>query len=393
SSPISRFTSFDLTTYSAALQRFTRAFEKELPVDPVLDNWLKGDQTDVRGDVRPGNDELPLDIEDARKKARGKYFDEFGFSQFHIYRFENNIEISFETPDGEVIDRDSVEIEFGESGVEPADARVSLKERENPTTVTPKSEINGIPVLDWHGGYGERSSRKPRHYQYDLDFEFEGVEGVRLMTITGGHAAFVSDWAERVGDDAADFFKTVWNWDVDEQLAQLAMLAAPGKIQFLLDYLSVVPNIFSFVEFIVLADGRRYTRVWDASQYPSLATYVDGKRRSLEKVSYNPREPLNLRVSAFLGLASAGATPYHSPLDFYGRLIEDEELMEAVLTEKVEEIIDIFSVDWDVEQFYPRVPRQTVGLDANGNPVNNPSKPFDLAAGLEFPWSETIEPN
>lgn len=366
----------------------------ELSIKPVLDSWLKGDQTAVEDDVRPGNDELPIDLKEARQKVKGKYADEFGRDPFHIYRFENEIDVSFETSDGQSVDEQSVNIEFNEQGKVPADNTISLKGRENPTTVTPVHQVNGIPVEDWHGDFRETSNRKPRYYEYETDFEFDGVEGVRVLTISGGYAGFVADWAELAGENPALFMSEVMDWGLTGLLAYLAWLKAPEEVHFLADYLTVVPNTYSFIEFIVLADGRRYARVWDASQYPSLATYLDGERKSIEKMPYDPRDRLNLWVTVFLAQASAGITPYHSPLDFYGRLIaeNDPERFEEELGEEVEYLLEILPpVQWTVADFLPRVPRETVGFHANGEPVENPSEPFGVEAGLLFPWSGTIE--
>lgn len=42
------------------------------PLGPVLDSWVKGDMTHIDDDVRPGNDELPMRLEAARRKIRSK---------------------------------------------------------------------------------------------------------------------------------------------------------------------------------------------------------------------------------------------------------------------------------------------------------------------------------
>lgn len=372
----------------------TFGYSFEVPLLPVLDSWIKGDQSAVEDDVRPGDDELPMELRDARKKVEGKYSDEFGRKEFGIYRFENGISVSFETVDGETIDEESVEIEFNEAGRNPNDTKISLKERKNSVTVTPDHGVNGIPVEEWHGSFEERSNRKPRHYEYETNFEFDGVEGVRVLTISGGYAGFVQEWAERVADSPVDFFNTVWDWGLNERLAEIAWLLAPGRIQSLADYLTVVPNTHSFVEFIVLADGRRYARVWDASQYPSLATYVDGTRRSLEKMPYQPRERFNLALTAFHAQASAGVTPYHTPLDYYSRLVSenDRERIEEELLGEIEKILDwLPPLGWTVADFMPRIPRETVGFYPNGDPIENPIEPFNRGTGLLFPWSGTIE--
>jgi hypothetical protein len=372
-----------------------RGYSLELPIQPVLDSWLKGDQTAVTDKVRPGSDELPMDIKKARRKESGKYSDEFGTDAFNIFRFENEVQVSFDTPDGETIDTESVQIRFNESGNSPEDERVSLDGRETPTSVTPDHGVNGIPVQDWHGTFEESSNRKPRHYEYETDFEFEGVEGVRILTISGGYAGFVADWALRVGNSPPTFINEVWDWGVNETLAEVAWLAAPSRTQFLTDYLTVVPNTYSLIEFIVLADGRRYARVWDASQYPSLAMYVDGKRRTIEKMPYTPQERLSLPVTVFHAQASAGITPYHSPLDFYTRLVDknDRELFESMLADEVEQLLEwLPPVSWSVSDFLPRIPRETIGVDARGTPLDNPEEPFETGAGLVFPWSGTIGP-
>lgn len=372
-----------------------RGYSLEAKIYPVLDSWLKGDQTAVEGDVRPGDDELPQDLETARRKESGKYVDEFGTDAFGIYRFENGVNVSFETPDGERVDEESVEITFNESGRAPPDPAVSLEGRADPVSVTPDHGVNRLPVEEWHGSYAERSNRKPRHYEYQTDFEHDGVQGVRVLTIAGGYAGFVADWAERVGENPPAFLNEAWDWDLNETLAELAWLAAPPQKQFLADYLTVVPNTYSFIEFIVLADGRRYARVWDASQYPSLATYVDGTRESIEKMPYSPVERLNLWVTAFHVQASAGLTPYHSPLDLYGRLVDrnDRERFEAMLDDEIRQILEwLPPIGWGVGDFVPRIPRETFGFDADGDPLSDPEEPFDRDAGLLFPWSGTIEP-
>lgn len=363
--------------------------EIQNPVGPVLDSWVKGDMTYLDDDVRPGNDELPMKLEDARKKILGKYADEFPNEGHGIYRFENGISISFETTDDETIEKDSIDIEFNESG-ESNDEMVSLEGRENPITITPDHEVNGIPVEEWYGDRKQSSNRRDRYYHYDTDFEFDGVEGVRVLTISGAYAGFVQDWATRVGNDPIDFFDTVWGWDLPDSIAEYAWLAAPPEVQFLTDYLSVVPNTYSFVDFIVLADGRRYSRVWDASQYPSLATYMDGHRSTIEKMPYMPGELRNWWVLLFLVQASAGATPYHSPLEFYSRIIDDEELREEILTEELNEILDVVPTGWGADEFLPRMPRETMGFHPDGEPIENPDEPFGSSVGIFFPLSGKV---
>jgi len=356
---------------------------RDLGVEPVLDSWLEGDM----------RDDLPTRLSEAQEQKSGKYEDEFGSDPFNEYRFENGIEVSFETEEDETIDSDTVEIQFSESGdLQPDDSNVSLEGRENSRTVTPDQEVNGIPVDEWHGAHVQTSNRRPRWYNYDTDFEHEGVEGVRVVTVAGGWAGFVQDWSRRVGDSPALFFNEVWGWDIPEFIAKRAMLAAPLGMQPFIDYMSVVPNTYSFIEFIVLADGRRYARVWDASIYPSLATYVDKRLQELEKMPYNTDERFNANVFAFMLEASVGVTPYHTPLDFYSRLIKDDDLREGMLQEPIQDLIDLLPVGWGVNELMSDVPRATVGLDSyNGEPLDEQDAPFGLAEGLLFPLANKVE--
>ena len=74
--------------------------------------------------------------------------------------------------------------------------------------------------------------------------------------------------------------------------------------------MTVIPNNYTFLDFTLLADGRRYRRVWDASAYPSLNTYVDGKKVAHDPFPYNPQEALNRTQINFHLHATAGITPY-----------------------------------------------------------------------------------
>lgn len=369
------------------------------PVKPVLDAWLKGDATMVQDEVRPGNDELPVKHEDARKKVPGKYSDEAGDAQFGIYRIENRIKVSFETEDCQTIDSDSVEIEFSEKGESPDDDKVVLEGRDYATTATPDHEVNGIPVDDWHGGeFTRESNRQKRYYTYDDEFEFDGVEGVRVLTVNGGYAGFVEEWAERVSDDALDFFNTVWGWDLPDELVDLAWYFLPQpEIQHIMDFMVTIPNTYSVIEFIVLADGRRYFRVWDASQYPSMAVYVDGERRDQDKMEYEPRELIgNFAMGQFFILSMVGMTPYYGPLLNYVNALDSLLAGSGPdwLEEAIEDALDQLprSFRWQANEIMPEIPRSTLAFDADGQELENPDEPFTKMAEFIFPLTDTIDP-
>ena len=143
------------------------------------------------------------------------------------------------------------------------------------------------------------------------------------------------------------------------------------------------------------ADGRRYARVWDASQYPSLFTYVDGRLEVSEQMPYRPREPFNKDMTVFHALAVAGATPYTSMGDRrWERLVRASGTLEAV-EEDIEKLLNKIPPGWEVSELLPEVPRQTVGFrsDTDHTAVDDPSAPFPSVKELKFPWNESLPPN
>lgn len=364
-------------------------FDAELPTEPVFDNWLGGDMIDG----------LPHDLEDARKTEEGKYrYDVGPGAEFKKYRFENGITVSFGTINDRTIDENTVEIEFSEVGPSGDDSIISRGEQENSKTVLHDHEINGIPWEDWYDGKNVRkSNRQKRYYRYDIDFEFDGVEGVRVLTFWGGYAGFMGDISERVANDAPEFLRTVWDWgDIESSIAELALTAAPEEVHYFLEAATTVPNTYSFLDFVVLADGRRYARVWDASQYPSLFTYIDGRLKSPEKMDYDPQEWYNWDMFVFQALASAGATPYQSMGDrTWEDLVRGSERATEVVEENIERMLDMVPPEWDPSEMIPTVPRVTVGFRTEGGdePIDNPSEPFPSAEELVFPWGDSLPSN
>lgn len=366
---------------------------RDLPLKPVLDSWLTGDMTDTLPAYLRADDH-PEVGRGALESVQGKYFDDIGPTEsFREFRFHNGVSISFDvTSEGKVV-QDSVKIEFLEDGLKPEDPKISLGRLENSYTVLHDHEVDGIPWREWYVDNQERSNRHTRYYKYDTDYEFDGIEGVRVTTIAGGWAGFVQDFSRRVGDDAPAFINEVMDWGIPDWQAWLAMLFMPPGSQFLIDYLAVVPNTYTFLDFIVLADGRRYVRVWDASAYPSLATYVDGERRALERMPYEPRELLfNFAMDKFFAQASAGVTPYTGPLWMYVLMIEYPDLAE-------------YFISWVIDRYVPfggyaasalthEVPRVTLGFRGpDGEQLDDPDAPFDSVLGLLLPTSGEIRPD
>ena len=155
-----------------------------------------------------------------------------------------------------------------------------------------------------------------------------------------------------------------------------------------------VPRTWTFIDFIVLADGRRYLRIWDASQYPSLYTYVDGRLVAREDMDYEPKELLNLAMVAFHVRAIAGATPYNFfPLSVYQSFLRSEQtpILDDI-NEYLADLVDRLDLGWAVADLLPTIPRETFGFHADGTPIRNPTRPFPRAQGMFFPISGRLPP-
>jgi len=356
--------------------------------EPVFDSW-------VGGDIR---DELPEELEEAHKEVQGKYLDDIGPDEsFKQYRFENGLRISFDTDRKGGIISDTLEIQFTEEGSSCNDPRIFRGSRENSETVLHDQDINGIPWEDWYRSNQRTSHRESRYFEYDTDFEFDGEKGVRVVTIWGGWAGFMEDISSRASNDPAAFLSDVWDWDLGSRLLDIALSSAPEEVHHLLEILTTVPRTWTFVDFIVLADGRRYARVWDASPYPSLYTYMDGMLKAKEDMAYEPKQIWNKAMMAFHIRAIHGITPYtFSPIQYDSFLSTENDPWSRYYEQKVEELIDRFDLDeegWTVDELLPTIPRETLGFDVNGQPVENPDAPFPSNQGINFATPEELPPN
>lgn len=372
----------------------------EVGAEPVFDSWLGGDM----------RDKLPVDLEDARKKKFNKYEDDRPGESFNEYRFENGVNVSFEWSTDGGIDIDTVDIKFIEAGSSGSRSFISRGDRKPSATVLHDHDLNGIPWREWYGTNVRRSNREPRYFDYDTGFEFNGVEGVRVVTVWGGWAGFMEDVARRASRDPGGFLATIWDWNDDFRgwiLRQLTT-AAPEEVHYLLEVLTTVPRNFTFLDFIVLADGRRYAKIWDSSPYPSRYTYLDKQLRDRYDMRYEPREQFNLWMTVFHARAITGVTPHsNKSIDQYMRFLRTQVKLTEIgeddlpddfkrdpwsvrFRDYLETLMEIFGLEDD--KLEPVSPR-TLGFHADGEPVGNPDAPFPPVDELQFPGTNELPSN
>lgn len=207
----------------------------------------------------------------------------------------------------------------------------------------------------------------------------------------------MEDVSERASNDLPEFLAEIWNWDLGSRLLDLALASAPEKVDLLLEALLTVPRTFTFVDFIVLADGRRYVRIWDVSQYPSLYTYVDGDLKVKDDMWYRPKQLLNPAMLAFHLRAIEGLTPYtFTPLQYDTFLSLPNDPWTRRYRDRVEKLIDRLDLDeegWTVDEFLPTIPRETIGFHADGEPLEDTDDPFPSSEGIHFPTSGQLPSN
>lgn len=358
--------------------------EFDVVMKPVFDNWLGGDM----------RDKLPAELEAAREEKEDKYIDDIP-GAFKQYRFENGMNVSFETTDDGRIDEGTVVVKFNENGPSGDDPLISRGDQENSKTVLHDQEINDIPWENWYGKNERESNRERRYYEYDTDFEFDGVEGVRVITVWGGYAGFMPDISNRASDDPAEFARKIWEWgDHSEDIMQDIVSTLQQDFQFLIDALTVVPRTWSFIDFIVLADGRRYVKIWDASAYPSLYTYVDGTRVWRYDMPYESKERWNEAMGFFFRRAISGITPYN---DFaqIANLLNTSPPYWVNETEKlVENYLKHLEMGGEVSDDVTFIaPTATLGFHTDGEPIDDPDEPFPSGESLSYWLSDKLPPN
>ena len=346
---------------------------EQLFFEPILDSWFYGDMSDT------DRIDIGETFEEANEKVGGKYRDALGLEEHKKYRFQHRIEVSFESSNGS-IDSDTVEITFNDTVEDPDDEKISVDSFESPDTVLVAAEgedVNNLPVDEWFGSDLKRKTNQEQRYYYYEDYEFNGVDGIRVLSISGGYVGFADTITEQASDDAAGFLDEIFSWNLPD-LAIDAVRLTNGALNKVLEYTSVVPRTWSFIEFIVLADGRHYARVWDASQYPSLYTYLDGERQATDDMTYEPQEEFNGPLLSFFARAAAGMTPYQTIPQFYlwnlggGR---SEVLYEDTLEENLRTIEKLN--EFNVSEWMPMIPRETVaGGPSDAPDITDPTAPF-----------------
>ncbi|WP_137284117.1 hypothetical protein [Halorussus salinisoli] len=224
-----------------------------------LDAWFVADQvTDLPDDL--------AEVEEMRKHL--PEYDE-GLRQ---YRLKNRIELSFSTRDGQSVVDSSVQ--FGTNADEKP-PYVGVEGQQGEENVV--RDIIERDDLDWFDGKSKlRADVEDKRFESEaVREEVDGVEGVRASVVLGGSDTYVEIMREKFYELGPVEFLETTGMDVE---TVPAFVVQP-------------PNMYTFLELAVMADGTTLARVWDASRYPKHYLYVEADKR--DETEFEPGSRLS----------------------------------------------------------------------------------------------------
>ena len=350
---------------------------------PPFDAWGTGDLI---------LDEPPIDYDSATAMKSDKY-EEFPGDSFNRYRVRNEIHVEFETMGGETVEGDSISISTDGEGSK------TVIEQEQINTL----DVDEIGAYEDGGGYYFPSGGRPR-YVDQRRVTLDGIEGVQVSTIYGGYTQVAERVAELAGKyDDLKLLNDVLGWEfkaggeeiddvVDTLPDEVESVVRPNFSKFV-SMLSAVPNIFTFVEFTVLADGREMVRVWDASKFPQHALYLDGGLQDVTSLPYQPQELFNANFIAFLAEASTRLiTPYYASNSQYkayirhGLFYDEAKHAYESYANWIPDVDSVDVPDYGEIHSHPTEPILLFGESVDGDPLSGNETATTLQSDPFFPF-------
>jgi hypothetical protein len=335
----------------------------KVTAEPLIDNWLAGDM----------ERSLPTDLDIALQKEADKYEENGGITD-QTFRARNGIEVTVEASDGSITDT---------SKTYHKQSNRSVVEQEDLNTV--KDDLDIV----YPGG------EKPQ-YTSDKITTIDGVEAYAVSTIYGAYSNAAVDLyniSRSVG--GYDFFDTTLEWQFEgiglSGPVETVLGAADNIVTGpLLDVIGGgTPNIFTFINLYVTAEGAQYVRIWDSSVFPRHAVYWNGIKEEETELSYSDRDKFVWRVLAFFALTTQNVTPYYAPPLQYKAALEAKDFLED-LQDEVENSVTALpgatkSDVADLSNYFPSpgAPVTQFGRNADGSSASEseidsslPDSPF-----------------
>jgi hypothetical protein len=201
--------------------------------------------------------DLPDDLQEVDEMR--KHLPEYDEGLRH-YRLKNQLELSFSTDDGRTVVDSSVGFRTNDDEKPPFVGVEGQPGEENVVRAILERDD-----LDWFDGRDKlRADTEGKRFESGAVVEeIDGVEGVRGSVLLGGSDTYVEIMREKFYELGPVEFLEVTGMDVE---TVPAFVVQP-------------PNMYTFLELAVMADGTELARIWDASRYPKHYLYVDGWKR------------------------------------------------------------------------------------------------------------------
>jgi len=253
-----------------------------------MDEWFHGDFDTAR----------EQNLSDARGTKTLEEYDSPP-NPFPNFRINSAIEISFDTSDDQTISNPTAEMTNPDDANSPGSiSRVTLEGASDEEANPFRNEYDYDGSEDFLN-----ATVKGPHDEEDPVGPINGIEGYRASLILGGSDPYINEAKSR--GELYEILRT------EDNLLR----------SFLIAYATATPSFYSFLDFILMADGTKVARVWDASVYPAHALYVgeDKKRQNpfREGQEWTKDGPLN-EQNAFTGFVKDAQTVGYTPFDTFG---------------------------------------------------------------------------
>jgi hypothetical protein len=209
----------------------------------AVDDWFTGDfQEELEADYN-----LATDID--------RELEEFPDERFYHYRFKNRIEVTFDTPDNQTIDEESVNPTYNTDIV-----YVTLEDEGNPLRDSSvRSELDITQDK-------RKAEPRPRYHNWKVG-SVDGIDAVHTASIWGAYDPYVEKMVEYASTSSSNsLLELLFNE------TERALLGS-GTV-LLLEFIFGTPAIWTWLEHTMLADGTELVRVWDASDFPEHVGYL-----------------------------------------------------------------------------------------------------------------------
>lgn len=340
---------------------------------PVLENWLTGDMVT--------SSSLP-DYSTASATATDKY-EERNRTDGPKWTLRSGVDVTVSTTSS--------------GGIDLANSTVTTNGTSSASYIEQESVNNIKGDLDTVDGSNDgvfAGGYRPRYISNKQKVTINGVETLRVSTIFGGYTRVAQRAKEVIAARGIVYFLEQvlgWNFNVfglDTSLQTKISLIESIFGNPLAASLFAVPNIYTFQDLFVTANGAKYVRIWDASSFPQHYSYIEStiggvrrtNRRYISPLSFAFNEQVNLAFTYFLLEAAARTTPYYSPRTAYLDRIKSEAAgndppnatdIQTRFNNLITLLPGVSNTFTSYRNFAASVPLAVFGEDPNGNALSS----------------------